>query len=67
MLKKVDISLLREGDIVRFEDLELAETWWVESVDEKEVWLEINNFFFNKTKVLRKNPRRKKYVFVEVK
>lgn len=66
MLKKVDISLLREGDVVRLEDLELAETWWVESVDKNEVWLEINNFILNKVKVLRKNPRRKKYVFVEV-
>lgn len=67
MLQKVDISLLREGDVIRLEDLELAQTWWVESVNQNEVFLEINNFFLNKVKILRKNPRRKKYVFVEVK
>ena len=66
MLNKVNIDLLRPGDIVRLEELELAETWFVEKVDESQVILQITNYFYNKTKLLRKNPRRKKYVYVEV-
>lgn len=67
MLNKVSIDVLRPGDVVRLEELELAPTWFVEEVDQDEVLLMINNFFENKTKLLRKNPKRKKYVFVEVK
>ena len=66
MLNKVNIDLLRPGDVVRLEELESAETWFVEEVNESQVILQIANYFYNKTKLLRKNPRRKKYVYVEV-
>lgn len=66
MLQKVDISLLRRGDIVRFDDLELAQTWFVEYVDDVKILLVIDNFYYDKTKLLRKNRMHKKYVFVEI-
>lgn len=66
MLKKIDVSLLRRGDLVRFEELELAPTWVVEAIEEGQILLELNTIFYKKTKVLKKSSRRKKYVFVEV-
>lgn len=66
MFRKIDISLLRRGDLVRFEELELAPTWVVEAIEEGQILLELNTIFYKKTKVLKKSSRRKKYVFVEV-
>lgn len=66
MFRKIDISLLRRGDLVRFEELELAPTWAVEAIEEGQILLELNTIFYKKTKVLKKSTRRKKYVFVEV-
>lgn len=66
MFRKIDISLLRRGDLVRFEELELAPTWVVESIDENRILFELNTMFYKKIKVLKKSTRRKKYVFVEV-
>lgn len=66
MFKKVDVSLLRRGDLVRFEELELAPTWVVDAVEDGQILLDLNTIFYKKTKILKKSTRRKKYVFVEV-
>lgn len=66
MIKKVDVCMLRRGDLVRFVDLELADTWIVKSVENDIINFELNSMFFFKTKTVKINPRRKKYVFVEV-
>ena len=65
MLKKIDVSLLRRGDILRFENDEAA-TWLVKSVDDDKINLELNTIFYFKSKVIKKTSRRKKYVLVEV-
>lgn len=66
MLKKIDVSLLRRGDILRFRDDEQASTWFVKSVENDKIILELNTFFYLEAIVVKKTPRRKKYVFVEV-
>lgn len=66
MLKKIDVSLLRSGDIVRFEELELAPTWFVKKIEDDKIFLELNTIFYFESKVIKKNARRKKYVYVEV-
>lgn len=66
MLKKIDVSLLRRGDILRFRDDEQAATWFVKSVENDKIILELNTFFYLEAIVVKKTPRRKKYVFVEV-
>ena len=66
MFKKVDVSLLRRGDVVRFEGWAEAPTWYVKKVEEDKILLELNTIFYFESKVVKKSTRRKKYVFVEV-
>lgn len=67
-MKKVDIRLLRRGDMVKFGSEEWRPFYYLREITEKEyVFEECNIFFTNIKKVKRaENPRRKKFVFVEI-
>ena len=66
MIRKVDLGLLRCGDLVRFVDLELADTWAVKKIGDGEIVFGLNSVFEKREKILKINPNRKRYVFVEV-
>lgn len=67
-LKKIDIRLLRVGDLVKFG----AESWrpffYLEKITATEYIFEENTIVFSNVKKVKRdeNPRRKKFVFVEV-
>lgn len=67
-MKKVDIRLLRRGDMVKFGDEEWRPFFYLSEITEKEyIFEECTIIFTNIKKVKRnENPRRKKFVFVEV-
>ena len=67
-MKKIDIRLLRVGDLVKFG----AESWrpffYLKMITATEYIFEENTIFYSNVKKVKRNenPRRKKYVFVEV-
>lgn len=66
MFREIDVCLLRRGDIFRFKADEQEPTWFVKSVEDDKINLELNTIFYFESKVIKKTRRRKKYVFVEV-
>lgn len=63
---KVDIDMLRKGDRVFLNDDESADAYWVKFVSDSSVTLDLLSMIFSKQINMKKNARRKKYVFVEV-
>lgn len=67
-LQKVDIRLLRVGDLVKFG----AESWrpffFLKMITATEYIFEENTIIYSNVKKIKRaeNPRRRKFVFVEV-
>ena len=67
-MQKVDIRILRRGDLVKFGEEEWRPFFYLSKITEKEyIFEECTITFTNIKKVKREeNPRRRKFVFVEV-
>ena len=66
MIIKIDVRLLRRGDLIKLKD-DTGEPWWyVNEVTTDYLKIEENTMFYLKEKKLKINPRRKRYVFCEV-
>lgn len=63
---KIDVCLLRRGDLIKLKDDPSAPWWYVEDFKDDVFTLEENTMFFLNEKKLKINPRRKRYVFCEV-
>ena len=63
---KIDVSMLRRGDLVKLKDDPGAPWWYVEELKDGVLKLEENTMFYLNEKKIKINPRRKRYVFCEV-
>lgn len=63
---KADISLLRRGDLIKLKNEFGAPWFYVEDVKDGVITLEENTMFYLNKKKIKINPRRKRYVYVNV-
>lgn len=63
---KIDIRLLRKGDLIKLKDRDGEPWWYVKDLKDDVFTIEENTIFYFKEKKLKINPRRKRYVFCEV-
>lgn len=62
---KIDVSMLRRGDLIKLKDDPGAPWWYVKEVKDGILKLEENTMFYLNEKKIKINPRRKRYVFCE--
>lgn len=67
-MQKVDIRLLRVGDLVKFGAEDWRPFFYLKMITATEYIFEENTIIYSNIKKVRRdeNPRRKKFVFVEV-
>lgn len=63
---KIDLRLLRRGDLIKLKDDPGAPWWYVKDQKDNVFTLEENTMFYLDEKKLKINTRRKRYVFCEV-
>ena len=63
---KIDIHLLRRGDLIKLKDDPGAPWWYVKDKKDGFFNLEEDTIFYLNEKKLKINPRRKRYVFCGV-
>lgn len=63
---KIDVSMLRRGDLIKLKDDPGAPWWYVKELKDGVLKLEENTMFYLNEKKIKINPRRKRYVFCEV-
>lgn len=63
---KTDICLLRRGDLIILKNEVGAPWFYVENVKDGVITLEENTIFYLNKKKIKINPRRKRYVYVNV-
>lgn len=64
---KIDIRLLRRGDLIKLKDDPGAPWFYVKDLKDGVITLEENTMLYLNEKKIKINPRRKRYVFCEVK
>lgn len=65
-MKKINVCMLRRGDMVKLKDDLSAPWWYVKDVKDGVLKLEENTMFYLNEKKIKVNQRRKRYVFCEV-
>ncbi len=65
-IKKIDICLVRPGDIIKLKDDPDAPWWHVKYLQNDVLILHENTMLWRNEKKIKICPRRKRYVFCEV-
>lgn len=62
---KIEVSMLRRGDLIKLKDDPGAPWWYVKDVKDGVLKLEENTMFYLNEKKIKIKPRSKRYVFCE--
>lgn len=63
---KIDVSMLRRGDLIKLKEYPGAPLFYVKDLKDGVITIEENTMFYLNEKKIKINPRRKRYVFCEV-